>query len=346
MNLTQIQPYLLNNFKSEQDLVKSIQKLSENFTSNRDKINDYHEDEKLIAAYAAFYLTTNYPKFSYLIEYLSSYKKLFQEYELIDIGVGPGTFIFAIGDYFEWDLASTFWGVETSHLMRKQAAKIREGLYADRDIEIVSKLDHIPKKADKKRMVIFTHSFNEMKQSEAMSYIEKLEADAVLFIEPGTKELFKSYVDFRDLIIAKGFNCHYPCATSLSCPMKDQDDWCHQYLKVSHNLEIERLTQITHKNRKWMPITLGLYLKETSYEPSKNFGRIIRTFVETKFGFSWQVCNSKNEIFEVEVLKRHLSKSEIKSVGNFLSGQAIEFDIEKELADNKLRIKLKLGENG
>lgn len=345
MNLTKLQPFLLNKFKSDQDLVKSIQKLSENFTSQRENIKDYHEDEKLIAAYAAFYLTTNYPKFSYLIDYISNYKNLFEEYELIDIGVGPGTFIFSIGDYFNWNFNHTFWGVETSYLMRKQAAKIKEGLYSDKNIQIVSSLEHIPKKQGAKRMIIFTHSFNEMKQSEAMAYIEELEADAILFIEPGTKELFKSYIEFRDLIIAKGFNCHYPCASNQICPLQGKDDWCHQYLKVSHDLEIERLTQLTHKNRKWMPITLGLYLKESEKEKELDFGRIIRTYAETKFSFVWEVCNVDNKIYEVEVLKRHLSKKQIKVISNYLAGEKIRFVIEKELADNKVRIKLMLEEN-
>lgn len=340
MNLTTLTPYLLQQFKSEQELVKNIKLLSHNFTKDRTQINDYHEDEKMISAYAAFYLTTNYPKFSYCMEYLKAYKDLFTEYEIIDIGAGPGTFVFAIGDYYNWSMDSVIWGVETSPLMRKQANKIKEGLYADKSIEFVAGTKSIPNKT-KKRLIIFTHSFNEMTKADAHKYIRDLDADLVMFIEPGTQELFKSYLPMRNELIEKGFNCLYPCPSNAKCPMEKTEDWCHQYIRVSHDLEVQRLTQITQKNRTWMPLTLGLYSKEYTKEENSFFGRIIRTFPETKFSFIWQLCSHKNKLDFVEVLKRNFSKKETKVIGEYFAGEEVVFEIEKELKDNRLRIKLK-----
>lgn len=190
MNLTDIKPFLIHRFKSEGDLIKAINKVSDNFTASRQDVNDYLQDERLVAAYAAFYLTTNFPKFSHCMDYLEEHRALLQDSELIDIGVGPGTFLFAIGEFFNWNI-STLYGIETSHLMKKQAAKIKEGLFADKDIEIVSKSSLIPVKT-KNRILIFTHSVNEMGVDQAFQYIKQLDPDGIMFIEPAFKSKNRS----------------------------------------------------------------------------------------------------------------------------------------------------------
>lgn len=341
MNLTDIAPFLIYKFKSEAELVNSIQKLSDNFTSSREDIDDYHSDEKLISAYAAFYLTTNFPKFSHCMNYLKHYELLFREYELVDIGVGPGTFLFAIGEYFNWE-HDVLYGVETSHLMKKQAMKIKDGLFKDKKIEIVSSGSLIPKKK-KKRMIIFTHSFNEMGIEKATDYIGTLDADAVLFIEPGTKSLFKEYLPLRKRLIDSGYDCLYPCPSNMACPLENKDDWCHQYVKISHDLEVARLTQIVSKNRTWQPMTLGLYIKkyeEFKYDSPSGTGRIIRTYPETKFSFQWEICTKDELIRFVEIMKKDYTKSQVKDISKYLAGTLIDFDIIKEM-NQKTRIKLK-----
>lgn len=345
MNLSDIKPFLLTKFKSEQDLVKSIEKLSLNFTTNRSEIEDYHNDEKMISAYAAFYLTTNFPKYSHCMNYLKDYDELLSGSEIIDIGVGPGTFMFAIGEYYNWKLKTTLWGIETSHLMRKQAAKIKEGLYADKDMEIVSKASLIPEKTKGlNRVVIFTHSFNEMGLEVARKYIEQLQPDTIVFIEPGTKELFHSYVELRKELIDQEYFCHYPCPTNNACPMEGKEDWCHQYLKVTHDKEVERLTQIAQKNRKWMPVTLALYRKGQARTTKPDEAVIVRTYQESKFGFDWDICTASSEhntLKSTQLLKRNFSKSQAKEVAKLLAGDRIEYEVDKELKDNKTRIKLK-----
>jgi ribosomal protein RSM22 (predicted rRNA methylase) len=336
MNITDISPFLIYKFKSEAELVKSIHKLSENFTQTREDIEDYHSSEKLISAYAAFYLTTNFPKFAHCMNYLKEYESLFRDYEIIDIGVGPGTFLFAIGEYFNWEL-DTIYGIETSHLMKKQAVKIRDGLFPDKKVEIVSSANLIPEKK-KKRLVIFTHSFNEMGVDEAKAYIRDLDADGVMFIEPGTKSLFKDYIKLRSSLIVKGFHCHYPCPTNDACPLEDKDDWCHQYVKITHDLEVARLTQVASKNRTWQPMTLGLYLKEE--KSLNNSSRIIRTYPETKFSLQWEVCMPDHSIRFVEIMKKDYSKSNMKLISKYLAGTEVEFDVIKEM-ELKTRIKLK-----
>lgn len=344
MNLSKISPYLLASFDSDAQLVKQINKISENFTIDRSNIKDYIEDEKMVAAYTAFYLTTNYPKFSHIMSYIKEYAQELSDYEWVDIGCGPGTFLFAIKDYFGGALKENLWGIETSALMRKQALNLIEGLYPYGNISVVQSTTQIPVKI-KKRIVIFSHSLNEMGNEKALAYIKKLDADKVIFVEPGTKEFFHQYLELRSKLIEQKYNCLYPCPSNNLCPLEGKDDWCHQYIKVKHDLEIERLTQLSHKNRKWMPLTIGLYSKEDNEGAkwSGKDGRIIRTYPSTKFSFEWDICSTKdhvNMLQHFQVMKRGLSKNEIKILEHILAGAKFKFVLDRELGDNRYRVKI------
>lgn len=342
MNLQTISPHLLTRFKSDADLVKHINTVSENFTVKRDHVSDYLEDEKMVAAYTAFYLTTNYPKFKHVMGHLKELGDEFNECEWVDIGCGPGTFLFAIKDYYGGALKQNLWGIETSALMRKQAKILQRELYPHSKIEIVQSASEIPKK-EKKRIVLFSHSLNEMGNSKALEYLKKLAADMVLFVEPGTKSFFHQYLELRGELINNGFNCLYPCPSNTTCPMQDQDDWCHQYLKVKHDLDVSRLTQLSHKNRKWLPMTIGLYALKENKEDLTSSARVIRTYPSTKFSFEWDICHledNENKLKHFQVMKRKMSKQYLKDLEDLLAGAKISFELDKPLGDNKYRVKL------
>lgn len=342
MNLTKITPYLLTSFRSDAELVKHINKISENFTIDRDQIKDYVETEKLVAAYTAFYLTTNYPKFAHIMKYIQELGNDFNECEWIDIGCGPGTFLFAIKDFYGGALKENLWGIEVSPLMRNQANKLIEGLYAFSNISVVQSASEIPIKK-KKRIVLFSHSLNEMGNEKALLYLKKLDPDKILFIEPGTKEFFHQYLELRNKLIEMEFNCLYPCPNNKACPMEGINDWCHQYIKVKHEREVERLTQLSYKNRKWLPLTIGLYSKNENTSWTESMGRIVRTYPSTKFSFEWNICsekNDKNVLEHFQVMKRGLAKSRVKELASALAGEKYKFVLDRELEDNKFRVKL------
>lgn len=342
MNITKVTPYLLTSFQSEAELVNLIEQVSEKFTTQRENISDYLHDEKMVAAYTTFYLTTNYPKFSHVMKHLGDLADDFKDCEWIDIGCGPGTFLFAVKDFYAGALKTNLWGIETSALMRKQAKKIQQGLYPYSNISIVQSASEIPVK-EKKRIVVFGHSLNEMGNEKALQYLKALMPDKILIMEPGTKSFFKQYLDLRSALIEQDYSCLYPCPSNGECPMQEQDDWCHQYLKVKYDLEVERLTQISHRNRKWLPMTLGLYEKNIDKNWNFSEARVIRTYPSTKFSFEWDACflkDQKNSIMHFQVMKRKMTKEKIKKWEELLAGSSVQFEIDKDLGDNTLRVKI------
>ena len=330
MNLDQIMPYLIYEFKSEHDLVRAIDEISEKFTTNRERIGDYLKDPRLVAAYTAFYLLTNIPKLEAVLKWMpEAWIQDLKKCDFIDLGAGPGTFSFAWkalggeGDFFQ---------IELSPLMKEQGKKIWEGLYREK-LEQGARWQW---SSEKPKFLLFGHSANEMSVDVALDYIDKINPDHILFIEPGTKEFFPKMLAIRNYLVTKKYAILFPCPDITECPMQGSDNWCHQFVQVKQNEEVERLSQMARKDRKLLPLTVQAFSK--TYTEAAPRERIVRVFDETKFSHEWQVCRN-NVLERYQVMKKDLSKAESKELGEVLAGTAIETDLVKTLEQSK-RVKL------
>jgi len=331
LSLSGLSPYLIYNFKSEHELINSIEELSQNFTKNREFIADYLKDPRLIAAYTVFYFLTNIPKLSRVIKWLpGEWINLLKDCDFVDLGAGPGTFSLA---WKELGGRGDFYQVELSPLMREQGRKIWEGLFQ-------SKIHQGPRwewKTEKPKFLLFGHSANEMDLEEIIKYIRMIDPDHILFIEPGTRDFFSKMLGIREHLINEGYNILYPCSNSSECPMRGTHDWCHQFISIQHSPEIERISQLAKKDRKLLPITVQAFSR--TFVRDNPAERLVRVLPETKFSHEWQVCHN-NKVENYQFLKRNLSKQESKQMSLILSGEALLTEVIKKL-DNVKRVKLK-----
>lgn len=327
MKLNELLPFLIHDFKSESDLIKAIEELSLKFTQKRERIGDYLQDPRLTSAYTAFYLTTNLPKLKAVFEWMpTDWLERIKDATFIDMGAGPGTFSLAFREWAERPVK--IMQIETSPVMREQAKKIWEGLYPQ------EKLLHTP---EGEKILFFGHSANEMGPETTLKYIKDLNPDHILFVEPGTKDFFPQMLTIREALIRLGFQILFPCPTADSCPLKNsENDWCHQFIQVQQESEVERLSQMVKKDRRHLPLIVHAFSK--SYSRPNPMARVIRVFPETKFSFEWEVCEL-NQLEHYQIMKRGLSKSEAKELGEVLSGSSVEFTLEKELERSK-RVKV------
>ena len=332
-----IRPHLIYEFKNESQMLSSINEVGKFFNYYRENIDKYRDDERLVAAYCAYWLTTNYPKLFEVLKLLPSDFDINSFDNIVDIGTGPGTFLLALDRILESE--PNIYGIDISKLMIEQAKKLIEGLAADRNMQIGL---NCPDNPSGSSLLIFTHSLNEMGASTAVDYLFKVKPDAVLVIEPGTKEAFAKTLDLRELCIKEGYNVSFPCYTNAKCPLDLEKDWCHQYLKTTHAQDVESMTQRLGRDRKLLPMTIQLYTKTMKSRPSYNSARIIRVYKQTKHSFEWMLCNEKdgvNHSFDIELPKRGMSKKEKKHLESLMAGETVEFKIVKEL-ENKVRIEL------
>jgi ribosomal protein RSM22 (predicted rRNA methylase) len=322
MKLADLLPHLLYSFPHESDLLKAVEEISRKFTTEREKIGDYLKDERLVSAYTAFYLVTNVPKLSAVIKWMpEEWIKDIAKSSLIDLGAGPGTFSIAWREMFgKADVLQ----IETSPVMREQGRKLWDGLFSPDEMKQSGTVTS-------PSLLLFGHSANEMGEAVALDYIRKYSPEHILFIEPGTKEFFGKMLNIRRELLKSGFHVLYPCPEETECPMLGTNDWCHQFIHVKHDPEIERLSQIMRLDRKLLPLTVQAFSRK-EYPRTKE--RLVRVLPETKFSFEWQVCH-ENELEDYQVMKRGMDKATEKKYGELLAGESLTTELEKDVSGKK-----------
>jgi ribosomal protein RSM22 (predicted rRNA methylase) len=334
MKLAKILPHLNYQFKTEHELISSIEELSRNFTTNRQDLADYLKDERLSAAYTAFYLTTNIPKLQHLFELLpSEFLSLIKDTAFLDVGAGPGTFSIAFREWVNRPINKLI-QIETSEVMRNQSRKLWQGLYPG---ESSLWWERVQTDESVGKLMLFGHSANEMGPEKTLDYIQKINPEHVLFIEPGTKDFFPQMLSIRQKLILQGYQVIYPCPNAEECPLKNSSqDWCHQFLQVTQDPEVERLSQMVKKDRRNLPVIFHAYSR--TFKSKNPDYRLVRVLPETKFSFEWEVCH-QNVLERVQVMKREMSKTEEKAMAQVLAGTGLELEVVKELEQSK-RVKV------
>lgn len=326
---------LIHPFKGVDDskLKNLILEISHNFTLDRTRIKNYVLDAERVSAYSAFYFPTNVPKIFKVLDWAKLELDKNLKWHLYDVGCGPGSLSLGFVDHFiDYDLSVTL--LDSSSFMLEQAKKFYQAYFPKIKIELNS--------TDKKEnsIMLFGHSMNEMGVEKAFELINKINPEIILFIEPGTKEVFADLLKMRSLLVTHQYQINYPCPSNEQCPLAHVDDWCHQVLEVRHDPTIERLSQILHKDRRNLPIASFVFSKNLY---TKRQNHIVRKIPENKFAYNYDLCLKDHQLkkMNVEVLKRALSKSEQKELENLLQGDELNFELEKKINEDKWRVKYK-----
>ncbi|MBN2801463.1 MAG: methyltransferase domain-containing protein [Deltaproteobacteria bacterium] len=341
MDIDKLHDSLLEPY-NDVEIVKSIKALNSIFINRPDNFEDYSHNRALVSAYCAYYMPTNIKKLDFIISQLGALPfKDKKNIDVIDFGCGTGTYSFGLSRYFtdQQNVAYTF--MDKSKDMLEQALKVKDALYPDMNAKFVT--DFQPYDKEKYRIAIFGNVINETGPAAYLKIFKKLNPDLVIIIEPGTMDSFVKISQVRRFMIKKEFHLLYPCPSPMKCPVeKIDDEWCHQVLRTSLELPLERLGQLSGLDRKNMPFTGHVYSKEAS--GVQQWDQIFRLKKNSKHAFMWQLCkgSSTNKIIDVEVLKRGLEKSEIKSLEKICAGQFVKTEPVKELNDNTLRITAKI----
>jgi hypothetical protein len=143
-------------------------------------------------------------------------------------------------------------------------------------------------------------------------------------------------LEIRQYLLKKEYAVLYPCPNAEGCPMQNTTDWCHQFIQIKQDPEIERISQMARKDRKLLPLTVHAYSR--TFKAQNPAERLVRVLPETKFSFEWEVCHNNN-LEHYQIMKRDLSKSEVKEMSNVLSGATLETELIKEI-DQVKRVKI------
>lgn len=334
ISLAEIKKHLLISSISEHEIVKLINEMSVKFTKKRDQISDYVFEHRHVSAYAAFYLPTNIPKLHFLLSKLPrTVLEDFKNRPFIDMGTGPGTFSLAWKKLMKTPGHVDMIGVDSSQIMLDQATKIMNGFFPGDKFQTFRKYEE----ENSNSILFFGHSINEMGREKAQDHIMTIDPEYVIWIEPGTSELFTELKDLRDIMLDH-YDVLYPCPSSSACP----NNWCHQVLRTTHEQDVERLSQLVSLDRKILPMTAHVYRKKAKLPTISTSATIIRYIQETKFSFEYEICfheNGENKNAVIEIQKKHLSKEEEKHFKNSNVGDRVNFTLDKMVGE-KMRVKL------
>jgi hypothetical protein len=332
--LTRLKNSSLHTFKSEHDLLKAISELSDIFNIKRHLLKDYVKDERLVSAYAILYGMTNKIKIGEVLGRLpEAFSEEISKMNFIDFGCGPATYSLGLMDHFEEKFGGNIIAYDKSPVMIEQGRKIFKEFYPAQDFLATHKYNDL-KNIKGDTCLFFGNSANEIGRDHVMKVIRELKPKVVFFIEPGTKQSFSIMKDIRH-DLKSSFSILYPCTGQGECPVKGSD-WCHQYVKVTHDHEIERLCQLAHLDRRSMPLIAHVYHNKSVQENKSPV--IFRKYEKQKFAQTFEVCLPNNTIQIVEVLFKGLDKSTKRELQRKQVGETISYTVVKELENDIIRV--------
>lgn len=321
--------------QKENEVVKQIQLLSEAFNARNDLLKNYFHSKEFVSSYSQFFLPTNIPKLTFLLKQIPHLYDYFnrESFQFIDFGCGPGTYSLAWLKHFP---DSEVILLDHSETMIKQATQLVEGLFDKKNI--AQSID-----PEKKQILFFGNVINEMSESQIKAIIKKYQSDVVIFIEPGTAEVFKSLLKVRSGLIESGFDCHFPCPSLAQCPLKEsKEDWCHQVLRRTHALDVERLCQLAKKDRKIMPMNAHVYVRPNLIQKQENQFQMTRFLKESKHSFEYEACvNDGDElgIKKIVLPKKQITKDKLKALKKGSVGERLNLEVLKT-TEQEIRAKI------
>lgn len=313
---------------SESELVALVKEESEAFTTKRERIHEYVEDARKVSAYTLFYLPTNMPKLYFLLDQLLRVHsvKILEEISrstFVDVGTGPGTFSLALLFYLKDKgyTLPTIQLIDQSQLMLLQAKKLIKEFFPEVEVQTDhSYHEFLNKDHSRALTVFFGNSLNELSDVQTEEYFKVITTNRnvshVFWIEPGTPAFFKKQLNLRSTLITSNFSLLFPCANNSSCPLENQSgEWCHQILRTTHAIDVERISQLVSLDRKILPMCAMVFARENKINQSPWIFPL-RFLAETKYSFNYLFCGQfelnqsavRLEHRRGEVIKKNLSK--------------------------------------
>lgn len=300
-------------------LSDAIKKLSDYYIENPKGTTPWHLDWA-VAAYLTYFFPLNWARTA----------AAFEEAKRVDFFKGLNSYI----DYGS--------GLSPASFLMSSVG-IQKGVCIDQSLEALHLHEEI--QASSPLSVRRYRTFNGVTQSGqlgifsyALTELNSLpewttDLDALLIIEPSTREDGRRLLDIRAEFLGKKYFAWAPCLHQNQCPLLHgtKKDWCHHRIDFdgpSWYQEIEKT--LPFKNR---TITFS-YLCLRKKEPKKfpvNYGRIVGDRLDEKGKFKQLMCRGPDREF-LSWLKKENDTPFTKR------GDVVELPEKMELKSNELRL--------
>lgn len=228
------------------EIADNVLKLSDYFIKNPDGETPWAEPWAQ-SAYLHYYHVLNLKRLEYVFQQASTLGFFEQIEKLIDYGAGLGAAtLCALSLQKESQLPRL-----EHHLIEKNtfAKKMASESFGDLvDLKWHSQLSDLKNLTKTNMVFVFSYSLTELQQIPT----EALNAEALIFVEPATRQDGRLLMKLREQLLQKGFFAWAPCVHQKECPLLHQSktDWCHHRILNTPDekfLEIEKHLPIKNK---------------------------------------------------------------------------------------------------
>ena len=320
-------------FKKPEQLARAIKQLSDFYIANPSGTTPWTE-KWAQAAYLAYFLPLNFARVRRAVD-KAAQAGFFEGLEtMVDFGSGLGSAQLAIAqEKSDWKQVICHDQSSIPMRLHEKLLSSTEGMQWQTNFAPGTLPDA------NSRLAVLSYVFTELAELPKWAR----ESDALLIIEPSTREDGRRLQALRGDLIQSGFQAFAPCTHQKACPLlvDSERDWCHDRLEWTGDSEWESLEQhLPMKNRTLTFSYLAVRKSKSPTLPNGQLGRIVGDALEEKGKTRQLVCRDEKREFLAwfpDRIRRAHGKEAAEKV--FARGDLIRLPQDLELKANEIRIK-------
>lgn len=311
-------------FEKPAALAEAIKRLSDFYIANPCGSTPWNE-KWAQAAYLAYFLPLNFSRVRAAAS-KAAQANFFDGLEsMIDFGSGPGSAQLAIEEQ------KSDWKIRICHDISLDAMNLHKEL-TNSKIEFWPQFDEKKLPSANKRLAVLSYVFTELKTLPKWAS----DSEALLIIEPSTREDGRRLQALRAELLAQGFKAFAPCTHQKACPLlvESEKDWCHDRIEWHATPEWQSLENHLPMRNRTLTFSYLAVRKSTSPElPSGELARMVGDKLEEKGKTRQLLCRGPHREFLAWFPNRLKSDLDLKR------GDLVRLREDLEPKANELRVK-------
>lgn len=254
-----------------------------------------------VSAYIGARMPATMAAIGAVLERLCEERPLFSAKSFLDLGSGPGSFLWAFLEKFQTFERGVLWErnpffLEILDLFLKTGESAVESL---KNVEIVPKNileSHWNEDQELFDLVSLCYVLSEILPKAHHSLLEKAwmkTRDVLILIEPGTPDGFLNIRRARHFLKQQGGFFCAPCSHQNLCPLENTKDWCHFKIRLKRSVDHKRLksASLPYEDEKYA----YLIVQKTPLHRNSSDGRILKSPLKRRGHVIFDVCTQKGE---------------------------------------------------
>lgn len=275
-------------------LADAIKKLSDFYIENPEEPTPWHYAWAK-AAYLSYFFPLNLSRVASVIEECERVHFFNKISSYLDFGAGLSPFVFL----------SSLHG-------------IRKGICIEHSVEALHWQEALEKKVglaarhyrsfngvvSPGQLGVFSYVLTELAELPSWAY----EMDALLIVEPSTREDGRKLLEVRNQLLQKGFYAWAPCLHQDECPLLTQSkrDWCHDRIFIEAPDWFKGVeSHLPMKNKTVTFSYLAMKKSQPSADINKNKLRVVGDLLDEKGKYRQLICRGSQREFLSWLKKEH-----------------------------------------